>query len=342
VAPVITSGSSSRCSLTRYKRTLQPKSKSRVPTPKNRFCGVFRNFIIIKGAQGRKRRIIVDAQLAQKGGSFWRSQIGHILSVDNYLEVGGKCLVCSNPRFSLGAIMYRASVTKPLDHPALYQIFQMITIASFPLISSLEFESACRKISERYQAGGHLQSDWEHVRLAQGYKESTAYLSITRTIQGARGKPESPVEDDGELEAFEEIDEVQHEAIAEQLRIGRLISFALQEALQLRVPANRGLMVEYDIVLSPTYQVPVLYFRIRDAGCALPLSIDTLYRYVIPEQFKSQVESLGIIGGITMTVCYFGLRPGEADIEVGASSNQSASFLRPSMQHGCCTGSELS
>lgn len=197
----------------------------------------------------------------------------------------------------------------------------MITIASFPLISVLEFESACRKISERYQAGGHLQSDWEHVRLAQGYEESTVYLSITRTIQGAGGKLESPVEDDGELEAFKEIDE---------------------EALQLRVPANHGLMVEYDIVLSPTYQVPVLYFRIRDAGCALPPSIDTLYRYVIPEQFKSQVESFGIIGGITMTVCYFDLRPGEADIEVGASSNQSASFLRPSMQHGCCTGSELS
>ncbi|OCK95381.1 uncharacterized protein K441DRAFT_557173 [Cenococcum geophilum 1.58] len=156
----------------------------------------------------------------------------------------------------------------------------MITIASFPLISALEFESACRKISERYQAGGHLQSDWEHVRLAQGYEESTVYLSITRTIQGAGGKPESPVKDNGELEAFEEIDE---------------------EALQLRVPANHGLMVEYDIVLSPTYQVPVLYFRIRDAGCALPPSIDTLYRYVIPKQFKSQVESFGIIGGITMT-----------------------------------------
>lgn len=156
----------------------------------------------------------------------------------------------------------------------------MVTIASFPLISALEFESACRKISERYQAGGHLQSDWEHVGLVQGYEESTVYLSITRTIQGAGGKRESLVEDNGELETFEEIDE---------------------EALQLRVPANHGLMVEYDIVLSPTYQVPVLYFRIRDAGCAFPPSIDTLYQYVIPEQFKSQVEGFGIIGGITMT-----------------------------------------
>ena len=218
----------------------------------------------------------------------------------------------------------------------------MVTIASFPLISALEFELACRKISERYQAGGHLQSDWEHVGLVQGYDESTVYLSITRTIQGAGGKRESLVEDNGELETFEEIDEVQHEAITEQLRIRRLISFAVQEALQLRVPANHGLMVEYDIVLSPTYQVPVLYFRIRDAGCTFPPSIDTLYQYVIPEQFKSQVEGFGIIGGITMTVCYFDLQLGEADIEVGASSNQPASFLRPSMQHGCCTRGELS
>ena len=315
VVPVIIPGSSSRCSLTRYKRILQQKVSQGLQRPGTDSVGYFGILLSLR-SPGKKKK--------------------------DYLEVGSKCLVCSNSRFSLGAIMYRASVTKPLHNLALYQIFQMITIASFPLISVLEFESACRKISERYQAGRRLQSDWEHVRLVQGYKESTVYLSITRTIQGAGGKQESPVEDDGEPEMFEEIDEVQHEAITEQLRIRRLISFAVQEALQLRVPANHGLMVEYDIVLSPTYQVPVLYFRIRDAGCTFPPSINTLYQYVIPEQFKSQVESFGIIGGITMTVCYFDLRLGEADVEVGASSNQSASFLRPSMQHGCSTGSELS
>ncbi|OCL11578.1 hypothetical protein AOQ84DRAFT_373869 [Glonium stellatum] len=157
----------------------------------------------------------------------------------------------------------------------------MVAIASFPFISGPEFESGCTQILIRYQAGGHLQSDWECVRLIQGHDEATAYLSITKKIEGIGRRPDSSIEEyDDSVEALEEIDE---------------------EALPLTTATSQGLTVEYNIVLSPTYQVPVLYFRFRDAGCALPLAIDTLYQYVIPEQFKSQVESFGVIGGITMT-----------------------------------------
>lgn len=64
-----------------------------------------------------------------------------------------------------------------------------------------------------------------------------------------------------------------------------------------------GPIVEYNILLSPSYQVPVLYITIKDSNRAIPSTIETLYQYVVPEQFKAQVESIGVIGGITMTVC---------------------------------------
>jgi ubiquitin-like-conjugating enzyme ATG10 len=73
-----------------------------------------------------------------------------------------------------------------------------------------------------------------------------------------------------------------------------------QEALdQLR---SHQVTVEYDIVLSPSYQVPVLYSNIKDPSYRSPPTMDTLYRHLIPPHFKAQVENIGVIGGVTITV----------------------------------------
>jgi ubiquitin-like-conjugating enzyme ATG10 len=60
--------------------------------------------------------------------------------------------------------------------------------------------------------------------------------------------------------------------------------------------------VEYDVVLSPSYQVPVLYFNIKDPSHRSPPTMDTLYRHLIPPHFKAQTENVGVIGGITIAV----------------------------------------
>lgn len=63
-----------------------------------------------------------------------------------------------------------------------------------------------------------------------------------------------------------------------------------------------SLVLEYDIILSPSYSVPVLYFGIKDAALRYPPTMETLYGHIIPEQYKSQAETPGVIGGITVTV----------------------------------------
>lgn len=63
-------------------------------------------------------------------------------------------------------------------------------------------------------------------------------------------------------------------------------------------------VIEYDIILSPSYQVPVLYFSIRDPGFKFPPTMENLYQHIIPPTYKDEARSAGIIGGITITVWF--------------------------------------
>jgi len=75
----------------------------------------------------------------------------------------------------------------------------------------------------------------------------------------------------------------------------------MQEALPTLPSSTSAPIIEYDILLSPTYQVPVLYLNIKDPLHRFPLTIDTIYQYIVPPQFKNQVSGVGVMGGITGT-----------------------------------------
>ena len=63
--------------------------------------------------------------------------------------------------------------------------------------------------------------------------------------------------------------------------------------------------VEYDILLSPTYRVPVLYFLLLGFQFG-PVGIETVYQYLVPDQYKSELKSIGVLGAISMGVCASG------------------------------------
>ncbi|CAG8898395.1 unnamed protein product [Penicillium egyptiacum] len=71
-----------------------------------------------------------------------------------------------------------------------------------------------------------------------------------------------------------------------------------KEAL-VRAKPQASLQIDYDILLSPTYQVPVLYFGLRWHNHG-PLGLDEVYQYVVPEQYRQQLKSVGVMGGISM------------------------------------------
>ncbi|KAJ5670250.1 Atg10p [Penicillium maclennaniae] len=70
------------------------------------------------------------------------------------------------------------------------------------------------------------------------------------------------------------------------------------EAL-IRTDLGPRLQIDYDIVLSPTYQVPVLYFTLRWHHHQGTLGLETVYQYVVPEQYRKELKTVGVLGGIS-------------------------------------------
>ncbi|KAK7510632.1 uncharacterized protein IWZ02DRAFT_494595 [Phyllosticta citriasiana] len=78
------------------------------------------------------------------------------------------------------------------------------------------------------------------------------------------------------------------------------VKLTTDEALPCQ-PSSPQARVEYSIYSSPSYRVPVLYIGIQDYDGGATTSIDRMGELLIPPQFKSQIEKVGIIGAVSMT-----------------------------------------
>jgi len=62
-------------------------------------------------------------------------------------------------------------------------------------------------------------------------------------------------------------------------------------------------VVRYDVVYSPSYQVPVLYLTFANASTSksIPLSsADEIYEMLVPQNFKAPMRDVGVIGALSM------------------------------------------
>lgn len=149
-------------------------------------------------------------------------------------------------------------------------------VASFPFLDELEFNEACSAMSDRFGRHGRSQEAWSAVESTS--QNEITFLRITTPLIRS-SEPSSYNEDVGETELAEENDD------------------------EAAVTATRSQAVlHYDVVLSPSYRVPVLYFTVSDSQHRYPPNMDTLYSCVIPSMFRTQAEHVGVIGGITVTV----------------------------------------
>jgi ubiquitin-like-conjugating enzyme ATG10 len=148
-------------------------------------------------------------------------------------------------------------------------------LSSFPHINDVEFDGACSALLESFELYGRRQSEWIGVDVVS--HNETRYLKITKALSLHLNAPEASSESEGD-ELNEEDDEVAESS------------------------ASCQTVIHYDIVLSPTYRVPVLYFAVSDTQYRCPPTMETLYSLVIPPHFKPQTESVGVIGGVTVTV----------------------------------------
>ncbi|PGG96632.1 hypothetical protein AJ79_09505 [Helicocarpus griseus UAMH5409] len=67
---------------------------------------------------------------------------------------------------------------------------------------------------------------------------------------------------------------------------------------------NSKLTVEYNILLSPTYQVPILYFFLRNNNNPSVKGpeglLDVVYKHLVPAQYRSELRDVGIMGGLSL------------------------------------------
>lgn len=152
-------------------------------------------------------------------------------------------------------------------------------VASFPHISTSEFESGSEELAQLFAKLQHAQHEWLSADIT--HRGGATYLKITRPLEHSIPIPE-------DIHAVSEANEVEEED---------------EEALPIK--PSKQVLVEYDIIHSPSYQVPVLYFSIKDPSFRFPPTMEeTLYRYLIPSHFRTQAERIGVIGGITVTVSF--------------------------------------
>lgn len=153
----------------------------------------------------------------------------------------------------------------------------MMAEARFPYISPTDFEAACTQLAELHvQSLGSLRKGWLAAELLAS--NGATWLRISQRL--ALAKPDFTSNSDGS--AVDEVEEPDDEA-----------------ALSVET-ADRAVIV-YDVVLSPSYQVPVLYFNVKDPGYHYPPTMDTLYSHIIPPVYRAEAENAGVLGGITVT-----------------------------------------
>lgn len=57
------------------------------------------------------------------------------------------------------------------------------------------------------------------------------------------------------------------------------------------------MVVEFSITLSPTYSVPILWFR-----CPAIKSLEELHQLLVPSHLHESIRNVGVLGGISQAV----------------------------------------
>jgi ubiquitin-like-conjugating enzyme ATG10 len=153
------------------------------------------------------------------------------------------------------------------------------SLPSFPQLTHSVFETACTNLNKTFHANAHRQASWLSAELIDEF--GTKYLRIATPLHLVPSISDKPNHD---VELEDDNDE---------------------ESLIPSTLSRNQIRVIYDIFLSPTYHVPVLYISISDPQHRYPPTMTTLYEQLIPAQYKAQAEGVGVIGGITITVSTF-------------------------------------
>jgi ubiquitin-like-conjugating enzyme ATG10 len=103
-----------------------------------------------------------------------------------------------------------------------------------------------------------------------------------------------------------------------------------EEAIVRNSQADSFVIVHYDILLSPSYRVPVVYMT-----ASPPVSLSQFFDLVVPHHFRDAIRDVGVMGALSMTVIVEPAEPASpADLVLaGPSSHGITSILCTSLSH---------
>ncbi|KAK6865766.1 hypothetical protein PG995_002294 [Apiospora arundinis] len=172
---------------------------------------------------------------------------------------------------------------------------------NYPFLEKEEFAEVCHFLDRKYcQARlGPLRRQWRlgvHSGLDMSFGMDLGYATF---VQISR-----PLEDTtnlGDLEAtlnsFTMAEAVDNEAMADDVAMDSEEDD--QELIKHPSKANFG-HVRYEIHYHPTYRAPCLWFSLHDLpGDEVAFDIDTVFRRLVPDQYKDSLRRTGSIGGIS-------------------------------------------
>lgn len=72
--------------------------------------------------------------------------------------------------------------------------------------------------------------------------------------------------------------------------------------------------IDFFVMLSPTYQVPVLYFAMSSSASIRLSDLDMIYSRIVPANTHGALQRVGVMGGISIAVSPCDTIPAVVDI----------------------------
>ncbi|KAM5355937.1 hypothetical protein ACJ41O_002583 [Fusarium nematophilum] len=180
-----------------------------------------------------------------------------------------------------------------------------MSIANFPSLDPEEFSEACHHLERQYcQASlGPERLRWK-LRVCTALNTDfvfeggyTTYIQIRRPLQADLDHRDLSLD----LDNFSFSDTTSHDASIPGADMDMMDAEEADEAAIVKRKSHPDVgLVEYEIHLHPTYRVPCLWFTLRDLPPDEPaFNIDTVFRRLVPDEYKAGLRALGGVGGIS-------------------------------------------
>ncbi|KAJ8125882.1 hypothetical protein O1611_g7758 [Lasiodiplodia mahajangana] len=185
------------------------------------------------------------------------------------------------------------------------------TYRRYPFLTNEEFAEVCHYLDAKYcQATlGPLRKEWRlnvHTALdisATSVVDRVTFLQITKPFENNEADDQLASRLGNVALDEPQVSTRRSRRLAMQQSAADTMMIDMEEADKevLRYPSRANFQsgyVIYEIHLHPTYRAPCLWFSLHNLPVdESPLDIDTVFRRLVPDQFKHALRGQGAIGG---------------------------------------------